>query len=197
MSPLLILQLLERISTNTFFSLSPRSVWWIRNHKLGNEYLCWSYSCIYRLFSADAYHNSKSKTKLDFSTCDSSTMEGLNHQSTKLNGSELNCEDFISVGLGKKGNLCYTVLSLIQNTILNSGDLLTLPWISTTKLKITDTRRIAAGVDRFQRWPWDSAEIPTWLQNKASPKATCAFQSAASIAVTVKIIVLCERSWVS
>lgn len=42
-----------------------------------------SNSFIYRLFSADVYHNSKTKTELGFSIYDSSAMEGLNHQSTK------------------------------------------------------------------------------------------------------------------
>lgn len=78
-------------------------------------------SLIYRLFSAEAYHNSKTKTELDFRTYDSSTMEGLNHQSTQLN------EDLVSVSLAKKINICYAVLALTKNAILNSGDLLTLP----------------------------------------------------------------------
>lgn len=83
-------------------------------------------SFIYRLFSADAYHNSKTKTELGFSIYDSSAMEGLNHQSTKWNGSELNHEVFISVSLAKKRNLCYAVFVLTKKAILNAGDLLTI-----------------------------------------------------------------------
>lgn len=79
-------------------------------------------SFIYRLFSADVYHNSKTKTELGFSIYDSSTMEGLNSQPTKWNGSELNCEVFISVRLAKKIDLYYTVFVLIKKAILNTGD---------------------------------------------------------------------------
>jgi len=61
------------------------------------------YSCldsfIYRLFGADAYHNSKTKIELGFSVYDSCTTEGFSHQSIKWNGSKLNCEVFISVSL--------------------------------------------------------------------------------------------------
>lgn len=68
------------------------------------------HSFIYRLFSADAYHNSKTKAELDFSIYDSFAMEGLNHQSTKWNGSELNCEVFINVSFAKKRNLLHGFL---------------------------------------------------------------------------------------
>lgn len=88
------------------------------------------YSCldsfIYRLFHADAYHNSKTKTEIGFSIYDSSTMEGLNHQPTKWNGSELNCEVFRSVSLAEKRNLLCR-FCVDKKAILNMGDFLTIP----------------------------------------------------------------------
>lgn len=159
-----ILQLLEGLVTNTFFSLSPRSVWWIGKHKLGNKIFIMqshSDSYIYRLFSAGAYHNSKTKTELGFSIYDSSTMEGLNNQSTKWNCPELNCEVSVSVSLAKKINSCYATFALTKKAILNTGGLLTVPWIPTAKLGITDIRRAATGVGIFLRRQWGSALIST------------------------------------
>lgn len=162
MSPLLILQLLEGFVTNTFFRLSPRPVWWIGKHKLENKiFIMQSHSDSHRLFSAAAYHNSKTKTELGFSIYDSSAMECLHNQSTKWNCPELNCEVFISVSLAKKINLCYATFALTKKAILNTGGLLTIPWIPTAKLRITDIRRVATGVGIFLRRQWGSAVIPT------------------------------------
>lgn len=76
-------------------------------------------SFIYTLLSTDAHHNSK--TVLGFSIYDSSTMEDLNHQPIKWNGSELNHEVFLSVSLSKERNLCYTVFALTKKAVLNTG----------------------------------------------------------------------------
>lgn len=77
-------------------------------------------SFIYTLLSTDAHHNSEPKTVLGFSIYDSSTVEDLNHQPIKWNGSELNHEVILSVSLSKK-IICYTVFALTKKVVLNTG----------------------------------------------------------------------------